>query len=249
MIADVQAPADPSDNIKVSMKKIVTHEPAVFDDGRKIFGNMGGLAVLKDLAIIKETLNIQDDKIQHQDDKIRHQDDKIRRQDDKIQNQEDQLGVLSPVIQQMRLVRKPILQTFAHSAPGPQLRQARNGVAHGGQLQADLSIIDAEPEITEQDLLCTGFRNLYSVPLTLRDDFMKYRKVTDLMNVRANLLTLEIFAGKSRDLELCTSLLNEWLEWVRNGSLIESYPLTRKKTSTASYEKLMTAYGHANPNP
>lgn len=235
MIADVQAPADPSDNIKVSMKKIVTHEPAVFDDGRKIFGNMGGLAVLKDLAIIKETLKIQDDKIRHQD--------------DKIQNQEDRLGALSPVIQQMRLVRKPILQTFAHSAPGPRLRQARNGVAHGGQLQADLSIIDTEPEITEQDLLCTGFRNLYSVPLTLRDDFMKYRKVTDLMNIRANLLTLEIFAGKSRDLELCTSLLNEWLEWVRNGSLIESYPLTRKKTSTASYEKLMTAYGHANPNP
>ena len=234
MIADVQAPADPSDNMKVSMKKIATHEPAVFDDGRKIFGNVGGLAVLKDLAIIKETLKSQDDKIRHQDDKIRHQ--------------EDQLGVLSPLIQQMRLVRKPILQTFAHSAPGPQLRQARNGVAHGGQLQADLSIIDAETEITEKDLLCTGFRNLYGVPLSLRDNFTKYRKVTNLMNIRANLLTLDIFAGMSRDLELCTRLLNEWVEWARNGSLIESYPLTRKKSSTASYEKLMAAYGHANPS-
>lgn len=40
MIADVQAPADPSNYMKVSMKKIVTHEPAVFNDGRKLFGNV-----------------------------------------------------------------------------------------------------------------------------------------------------------------------------------------------------------------
>lgn len=50
-----------------------------------------------DLAIIRETL---------------------KSQDDKIQDQEEQLGILSPVIQQMRLMQKPILQTFTHSAVG-----------------------------------------------------------------------------------------------------------------------------------
>lgn len=39
-----------------------------------------------DLAIIRETL---------------------KSQDDKIQDQEEQLGILSPVIQQMRLMQKP----------------------------------------------------------------------------------------------------------------------------------------------
>ena len=45
----------------------------------------------------------------------------------------------------------------------------------------------------------SGFERLYAVSPTLRHEFVKYTAVTNIMNMHANLVTLDVFIGKTQD--------------------------------------------------
>ena len=232
-MADVQAPSFPTDHQKTAMKDLITSEPTIFDEQRKIFGTAPGMAIIEELQIMKDSIAAQDFK--------------IAAQDSKIAAQKQRLDLLAPVQVQVRLIRKPILLNLACCPADPILRQARNGLAHGGQMISDLSTIDLEEDPAECAVLKSGFEKLYAVLLCLRNEFVKYKAVIDLMDIHANLLTLDVFSGKSQDMQTCASLLKEWSEWVSLGSVFDKYPFTANRTAATTYGRLMKLYGHVNP--
>lgn len=147
------------------MKDLITSEPTSFDKRRKTFGTASGMAILKELQMMK----------------------------DSIAAPKQHLDLLAPVQRQVRLIRKPVLQSFAYCPTEPTLRQAGNGLAHGGQVISNLSIIDSKNDPAECAVLKSGFERLYAVSPTLRHEFVKYTAVTNIMNMHANLVTLDVF--------------------------------------------------------
>lgn len=58
--------------------------------------------------------------------------DSIAAQDSAIAAQKQRLDLLTPVQAQVRLIRNLVLQNLAYCPTDPTVRQARNGLAHGG---------------------------------------------------------------------------------------------------------------------
>lgn len=60
LVADVHAPAFPTDHQKTTMKDLITSEPTIFDERREIFGTASGMAILEELQMMKDSIAAQD---------------------------------------------------------------------------------------------------------------------------------------------------------------------------------------------
>lgn len=120
-------------------------------------------------------------------------------------------------------------------------------MAHGDQVISDLSTIDLEDDPAECAVLKAGFENLYAVSLCLRHEFLQYKALMDLMNIHGNLTALEVFSGKSQDIQTCAILLQKWIEWVAFGSVLTTYPFITDQAAVVSYGSLMKLCGYGNP--
>ena len=157
----------------------------------------------------------------------------------------EELNGLLPLRKQISSIRVPVLQKAADMKTLPMLRQARNGLAHGGHVLTDLNAISTENDPAELAKLKEGFENLYNLSFDDRRSFTKYHAVVNLANIRGNLLTLDEFKGRDGDIEQCTKLLRSYRDWADKGSDLQTYPFTTGMV--APYHRLMRVYQHSLP--
>ena len=56
MVADVQAPASPTENEKTTMTHLVASQPVSFDKQQSAFGTVNGMSLLSELQAMKEQI-------------------------------------------------------------------------------------------------------------------------------------------------------------------------------------------------
>lgn len=76
---------------------------------------------------------------------------------EEIRGMRRELNTLAPLQQQIRRIRFPALRKMAQWQTIPILRQARNGLAHGGQVLTDVVAIEAEQDATGNKSSGLGF--------------------------------------------------------------------------------------------
>lgn len=156
-----------------------------------------------------------------------------------------QMNMMASIQDQIRLIRLPVLQEMANWPMASALREARNTVAHGGQVLTDVSIIESETDPAVKARLELGFAHLYHIPFTHQNSFRRYKATVNLMNLHANLSTLEIFHSRNSDLHQSEELLNCWISWNENGNDLQTYPFTSGKAM--AYNRLIRRYEHSLP--
>ena len=157
----------------------------------------------------------------------------------------EELDELIPVRKHMSTIRVPILQKAAEWKTVPPLRQARNGLAHGGHILTDVHVIMREKDPAEKDKLKRGFESIYHLKFDDHESFTKYNAVVNLANIHANILTLDEFKSRDADAETCKKLLDSYGSWADAGEHLETYPFTTEKVS--SYHKLIRLYDRSLP--
>lgn len=175
----------------------------------------------------------------------------------KAQLQENKhcLDLLDPIQTQIKSIRVSVLHTLAQRASIDPIshHQTKDGLLHGGQLVTDVAIIEGEENPAELKTLEQGFQALYHIPFDQRAEFTKYQADVNLMNIHVNLVTLLVDYDVSHDvhlnldLELCAALLDMWLEWVGEGSVLDEYPFTETEAVVMVHDSLMDDYGKGNP--
>ena len=75
----------------------------------------------------------------------------------------------------------------------------------------------------------------YIVPLSLKQAFLKYNAVLNLMNIHCNLSTLDNLVSKTNDRKEAFNLLKGWIKWEDRGSDLNTYPFTTDRLSMLGY--------------
>lgn len=120
-------------------------------------------------------------------------------------------------------------------------------LAHGGQVKTDIATIESESDPAERLLLTRGFEVGYIVPLSLKQEFLKYNAVLNLMNIYCNLSTLDNLISKTNDRKEAFNLLKGWIKWKDRGSDLNTYPFTTDRLSMLGYNRLLRNYGNVIP--
>lgn len=221
------------------MKMLVATQPGLFDEKQLLFGTKNGMSFFEKL-----------DKMEKELAELRSQQEEGRRRLDENRRRLDQL---EPTRIHIRTIRKPVLAKLAHGTntenwpTDPLSIQARNGFAHGGQVKTDIATIESESDPAERLLLTRGFEVGYIVPLSLKQEFLKYNAVLNLMNIYCNLSTLDNLISKTNDRKEASNLLKGWIKWEDRGSDLNTYPLTTDRSSMLGYNRLLRNYGNVIP--
>ena len=221
------------------MKMLVATQPGLFDEKQLLFGTKNGMSFFEKL-----------DKMEKELAELRSQQEGGRRRLDENRRRLDQL---EPTRIHIKTIRKPVLAKLAHGTntenwpTDPLSIQARNGFAHGGQVKTDIATIESEGDPAECLLLTRGFEVGYIVPLSLKQEFLKYNAVLNLMNIYCNLSTLDNLISKTNDRKEASNLLKGWIKWEDRGSDLNTYPLTTDRSSMLGYNRLLRNYGNVIP--
>lgn len=228
----MQASPSPDFDEQQTMKMLVATQPALFNEKQLLFGTKNGMSFFENLDKMKKDLA-----------ELRSQQEDDRRR----------LDQLEPTRIHIKTVRKPVLAKLAHGTntenwpTDPLSIQARNGFAHGGQVKTDIATIESEGDPAERLLLTKGFEVGYIVPLSVKQEFLRYNAVLNLMNIHCNLSTLDNLISKTNDRKEAFNLLKGWIKWKDRGSDLNTYPFTTDRLSMLGYNRLLRNYGHAIP--
>ena len=73
------------------------------------------------------------------------------------------------------------------------------------------------------------------MPIHLKNSFLRYKAVLNLMNIHCNLCILAHLTTKTFDWNKTSKLLNIWIKWVEWGSDLSTYLFTINKSSMVVY--------------
>lgn len=143
--------------------------------------------------------------------------------------------MLSPNVRHVYSIRTPILYQFANTRkPLPSsIRHHRNQIAHGGQIESDLAILESEDDPYQKRVWITGIQNLYGVSPHVMNSVKLNKKIIDIANARADLITMHHLNVNHQYVTLCDTILQEWCDAVEKSI---SYDINRN-----IYRELMIA--------